>query len=47
MHAMFENEKEALIEDYERRLKELEQTKDKLFEEMNAKLQKEIAELIR
>jgi len=45
MTQTFEEQKTALIEDYERRLRELEAMKDKAYKGMETKLQKEITEL--
>jgi len=38
MHALFENQKEAMVEDYEKRLRDLESKKDTLFQDMKAQL---------
>jgi|DEB0MinimDraft_12_1074336.scaffolds.fasta_scaffold06239_4 hypothetical protein len=45
MTETFDNTREALIADYERRLAELEALKNKEFSDMQGKLQKEIEDL--
>mgnify|MGYP003337020082 CR=1 FL=1 len=40
MNRLFENQKNAMIDDYERRLKELEERKTQEFNDMQAKLLK-------
>ena len=40
MNKLFETQKEALVEDYEKRLRELEQMKNNEFETMRQEMQK-------
>lgn len=45
MNNLFESQKQAQIQDYERRLKELEEKKTNEFDHMQSILQKQIDEL--
>ena len=47
MNRLFENQKSTMIEDYERRLKELEERKTSEFNDMQSNLQKQIDDLKR
>ena len=45
MNQLFENQRNSLIEEYERKLRELEATKDDLYSSMQNKLTQEIEAL--
>ena len=45
MNQLFDNQKNSLIEEYERKLREMEANKDELFNSMKTKLEKEIQDL--
>ena len=47
MNRLFENQKSTMIEDYERRLKELEERKTSEFNDMQCQLQRQIDDLKR
>lgn len=46
MNQLFETQKQQLIDDYEQRLRELEQLKDDQFKVMKDDMQKQIDELL-
>ena len=46
MNKLFETQKQQLIDDYEQRLRELEQLKDDQFKAMKDDMQKQIDELL-
>ena len=46
MNKLFETQKQQLIDDYEHRLRELEQLKDDQFKAMKDDMQKQIDELL-
>lgn len=46
MNKLFESQKQALIDDYEQRLRELEKIKNDEFNSMKAEMQKQIDDLL-